>query len=280
MRRRLRPKSDAGAVRALRPDGPLRYYGAVSEVTQQPDAPTAEAPKPVLQGPAPFPPAPPSPAPGPLWLAYVAPMALFLLLTVAEGKAPLSLYPLLYIGKALLVTVALAVFSRAWRPEIRFEARVLPAAVLVGLVTLAEWVLIDRFVPYPHLGTRTGYNPFQQIADPALRGAFFAVRFYGLAVMVPVMEEVFWRSFVLRYATDQDRWWSLPVGTFSLAALGIMTALFALAHPEWLVAAVCALLYAGLLRWTKSLFAVIVAHGVTNLGLGIYVLVTGDWKYW
>jgi hypothetical protein len=40
------------------------------------------------------------------------------------------------------------------------------------------------------------------------------------------------------------------------------------------------MLYAGLLRWTRSLFACIVAHGVTNLALGTYVLMTGDWKYW
>lgn len=258
----------------MRPAGPLRYYVAMSDSQQATTNEPAGATAP------PLPDAPPSPAPGPLWLAYVAPMVLFAVLTTVEGKAPPALYPVLYIAKAVLVTASLLVFGKAWRGEIKVEARVLPAALLVGLVTLAEWVLLDRFVPYPHLGTRTGYNPFEAIPDPVLRGAFLAFRFWGLAVMVPIMEEVFWRSFVLRYVTDMDRWWTLPVGTFSLAALGVMTVGFAALHPEWLVAVVCALLYAGLLRWTRSLFAVIVAHGVTNLGLGVYVLATGDWKYW
>jgi len=207
-------------------------------------------------------------------------MALFLLLTTLEGRAPAAYSPALYIAKAVLITIALLFCARTWRHELRFDARVLPLALLVGLIACAEWVLIDRYVPYPHLGTRTGYDPFTAIADPGLRYGFLAVRFYGLAVMVPVMEEVFWRSFLLRYATDQDRWAALPVGAFNAIGFAVVAALFGVAHPEWLVAVIFAAMVALLLRQTKSLFAAIVMHSVTNLALGIYVLVTHDWKYW
>ena len=35
-----------------------------------------------------------------------------------------------------------------------------------------------------------------------------------------------------------------------------------------------------LLYRTKSLYACIVAHGVTNLAPAIYVLATGEWSFW
>ncbi|GAB4461782.1 MAG: CAAX prenyl protease-related protein [Armatimonadaceae bacterium] len=212
-------------------------------------------------------------------IPYAAPMILFLVLTYAEGKIE-GFYPLAYTLKVAIVTGALLYFRRAWQHEIRMEAKVLLPAVGIGLVTLAEWILLDKWIPYPALGTRTGYNPLTEIPDPLWRNLFLGVRFYGLALLVPVMEEIFWRSFLLRYVTDMDRWKTLPVGTFSVLAFVVVAALFALAHPEWLVAAICAMLYAGLLFWTRSLFAVILAHAVTNFGLGIYVLLTGEWKYW
>jgi CAAX prenyl protease-like protein len=113
-----------------------------------------------------------------------------------------------------------------------------------------------------------------------LRYGFLALRFYGLVLMVPVMEEVFWRSFLLRFATDLDDFKRVPIGTFSTTAFFVSSAMFAAAHSEWLVAFICAAAYAYLYRVTRSLFACIVAHSVTNLALGIYILITGDWKYW
>lgn len=215
----------------------------------------------------------------PLWLPYVAPMALFLALTMAEGAVPRSVYPWLYGAKVVLVTSSLFFFRRAWQHEIRFEARVLLSALLVGAAVFAQWILLDKLVPYPHLGTRAALDPFAAMPEPTLRVGFLAARFFGLVLLVPVMEELFWRSFLLRYVTDPD-FTSLPLGSFSPAAFVIVAGLFGVSHPEWLVAVVCAGAYALLLRHTRSLFACIVAHGATNLLLGVYVLVTGDWKYW
>ena len=216
----------------------------------------------------------------PDWLPYAAPMALFILLTAAEGQAPKDWYIPLYGLKAALVTASLLIFGKAWRHEIKLDWRVLPAAFLVGIAVFAEWVLLDRWIPYPHLGERTAYNPFAVITDPTLRYGFLALRFYGLVVMVPIMEEVFWRSFLLRFVTDQDDFKKIPLGTYSVTAFFVVAAMFAAAHSEWLVAFVCAAAYAALFRVTRSLLACIVAHAVTNLALGVYILLTGDWKYW
>lgn len=214
----------------------------------------------------------------PLWLAYVTPMAAFMLLSAAESSVPKAYYVWLYFAKVVVVTAALLWFREPWK-DIRPRTNLLVPAVLVGLLVFIEWVLIDKWIPYPHLGSRTGLNPFTAIEVPALRILFLAVRFYGLAVMVPVMEEIFWRSFLLRYFSAPE-FTNLPVGEFSWGSFWIVAVAFGLAHPEWLVAVICACAYALLLRQTKSLFACIVAHSTTNLALGVYVLLSQDWVYW
>ncbi len=215
------------------------------------------------------------------WGPYVLPMTLFLVATFVEGHLPKHWYPLAYTAKAVLVTAMLVVGCRTWKNELRGGGGAIFFGILAGLAGLPLWLAVDAVTPHlSFLGTRAAYNPFLEIPDAPARWAFLAARFFGLAVMVPVMEEVFWRSFLLRFVTDQDRWNSLPIGAFSLPALAVVCTLFGVAHPEYLAAVVFALLMAGLLRHTKSLLSCVVAHGVTNLSLGIYVLMTGDWHYW
>jgi hypothetical protein len=47
-----------------------------------------------------------------------------------------------------------------------------------------------------------------------------------------------------------------------------------------LVGIIAGLLYGFLLIRQKNLKGVILAHGVTNCGLGIYIVVTGNWMFW
>jgi CAAX prenyl protease-like protein len=211
------------------------------------------------------------------WLLYVIPMAAFLVVSYLESRLTAH-YIWVYTGKVALVSLLLFVCRSVWR-DIRFEARWLLPAAAAGLAMLAVWVAVSRWVPYAVFGQRITFDPFKQIQSDSQRLFFLGVRLYGLAVMVPVMEELFWRSFLLRYFTD-SRWETLPVGTFSVSALCIVSAIFAAMHPEWLAALLYGVVIALLLKQTRSLFACVVMHAVTNLGLGIYVLVTRDWTLW
>lgn len=213
---------------------------------------------------------------GGIW-QYWLPTILFGVLTLADSSVPATWFPAAYIAKAVVVTAAL-IFCRRPLADIRPDWRLVAPSILLGGVVCVLWVGIDQWIPYPHLGTRSAFDP------TALRGTawwmpFLAARFYGLVLMVPVMEEILWRSFLLRYLTQQD-FERLPMGTFSAFALWIMVGASALAHPEWLVAVMASLVYAGWLRRTRSLFAVIVTHAATNAALGAYVLATGQWQYW
>lgn len=216
-----------------------------------------------------------SPARGAAWAPYVAPMAAFILLTQVEPMAK-SWYVWVYIAKVLVVCGVLWA-GRSVLGEIRLDRRVLPVACLVGLAVLAEWILLDPF--YPHILRRVAFNPFAAISSPAVLYLFLGFRFFGISIVVPIVEELFWRSFLLRWATDPD-FNRLPVGTFTWGAFWLVTAAFGFSHPEWLSGILCGAAYALLLRQTRSLFACVVAHGVTNLGLAAYVVACHQWKFW
>jgi len=211
-------------------------------------------------------------------VAYVAPMALFLAFTATEGMLPHEWYPLAYCVKAAVITCALALFHVAF-VDFRPTWRVVGPSVLTGLAVFVLWIGVDKLVPYPHLGARVGFNPFEAIEAPVPRTIFVLVRLYGLALMVPVMEELFWRGFLLRYLTNSN-FMSLQLEAFSWSAFWTVAVLFALAHPEWLPAVLTACVYGLLLRKTGSLFATFVAHATTNAALGAYVLTARDWVYW
>ncbi|MEN3336417.1 MAG: protease family protein [Acidobacteriota bacterium] len=213
------------------------------------------------------------------WWEYGGPFVLFGVLTMLEGYVPIRWYPVVYAVKVFAVTASL-VWAGAAARDITPSSRGLATSVLIGLAVCAAWVIVDTWVPYPHLGARVGFNPFASLTHPSwAAGVFLAVRFYGLTLVVPVMEELFMRSFLLRYFTNPDVR-EVPIGAFSTGAFWIVAALSALSHPEWLVAIIASAVYALLLKRTRSLFHAVVAHATTNAALGIYVVLTGNWKFW
>ncbi len=218
----------------------------------------------------------------PAWVPYVAPFTLFLLMTTIEGRLPREAYPLAYSLKIVLVTVLLIALRRGI-PEARPGGGGWALATALGLLLCLMWVWVTPHTPplkFLGSGNREGFDPGRAFATQAGLLSFLTVRFFGLVMIVPLVEELFFRSFLLRVATNLDDFQAVPLGTFSAVALLINVLVFALSHPEWLAAAIFALALCLLLRYTKNLFACILAHGVTNLLLGVYVLHTGQWQYW
>jgi CAAX prenyl protease-like protein len=213
-------------------------------------------------------------------LPYVAPMFTFLVLTSLEGYLPdPAWYPMAYTTKVALVALVAWLCREAWR-----DLRPMPSAlglalaVVAGFVVFALWVGLDPYYPPLHfLGTRTGFDP--ATLAPAWKWPFIIIRFAGLVLLVPLIEELFWRSFLIRWLINPD-FTKVPIGQVTPMAAGVTSAVFALAHPEWLPALLTGLLWAWLLHYTRSLSACVLSHAVANLALGIYVLTTGDWKYW
>ncbi len=221
----------------------------------------------------------------PDWLPYVAPLATFLVLTSAEGQLPTvdgqvhpTWYPVAYAAKVLIVALVAWLCRSAWRDLKPWPAPMaLLAAVGLGLLVAGLWVVLDPYYPrFGFLGSRSAFDP-ARIPGPG-RGLFLIARSFGLILLVPLIEELFWRSFLVRTVIDPD-FTRVPVGRMTAAAAAVSSVAFAAVHPEWLPALLTGLIWAGLLAWSRSLMACVVSHAVANLALGIFVLATGRWEF-
>jgi uncharacterized protein len=213
-------------------------------------------------------------------LPYVVPMLTFLVLTNLEGYLPgQGWYPSAYAAKVLVVAVVAWCFRSTWadlRPIP--PASTLLLATMVGLIVFVLWVRLEGWYPaLVFLGKRTGFDP--TTLDASWRWPFIAIRLTGLVLLVPLIEELFWRSFLVRWLIDPD-FWKVPIGRMTPMAAGVTSAIFALSHPEWLPALLTGLLWAWLLWQTKSLSACVLSHSVANLALGLHVLATRAFQYW
>jgi CAAX prenyl protease-like protein len=224
-----------------------------------------------------------------LWtfVPYVAPMLAYLLLTQAEAYIPedrqASWYPVAYTLKAALTAIIMVAFGRsAWA-----DLRKTPAiggwllAIVLGVIVTAVWVGIDgRYPPLPFLGggAREGFDP--GVLGPTAYWGFVSVRMIGLVVLVPIFEELFWRSFLMRVVIDPDDFRRVPIGRVTPLAAAITSAAFMMVHPEWLPALLTGVAWAGLLHLTRSVSACVLSHAVANLVLGVYVLATGQYHFW
>jgi uncharacterized protein len=232
-------------------------------------------------------------------VAYYLPMVLFLALTWVGGTWQ-PLYPASYLTKTIVVAAVLAVLWHRYTP-IRWNG--LWLGVIVGCIGIVQWVgmqlwlqdawpsLVEGlgFIPEgPRAWIATHFQPPEEVFDPTLvfgsAGAliaWYAVRIAGAVLVVPVMEELFWRDWAWRTAIDFDNFKRAEVGEWRLRAYLIVTFAFALVHGNWwLTSIVWAAMIGLLLVYTRSIGACIVAHAVTNLLLAVYVLRTGDWAFW
>jgi len=150
-------------------------------------------------------------------------------------------------------------------------------SVLVGILVIVAWVGLDPYYPHPSfLGKRTALDP--ATVDAGVRLPYLFFRAFGLVLVVPLMEELFWRSFLMRWIIDSE-FEKVPVGKVTVAAAAITSGVFALSHPEWLPALLTGLAWAGLLAYTHKLSTCWISHMVANAVLGAYVLWTGNWIY-
>ncbi len=149
----------------------------------------------------------------------------------------------------------------------------------VGILVLALWIspqLIFGSAP------RTdGFDPEVFADTPALYWTTLFLRFLRLVVVVPLLEEIFWRGFLLRYLVRHD-FLSVPFGKFRPIPFLAVALLFGLAHsgPDFPAAILTGILYNALATWTRSLGACVAAHAITNLLLGFYILATKQWGFW
>ena len=147
------------------------------------------------------------------------------------------------------------------------------------------WQMSDGWWKFVGFAARTeGFNPTElKTASTAFYGFIVTMRFIRLVVVAPIIEELFWRGFMMRYlvAPDGD-YWKVPFGTYHRRSLIIVTAMVVIVHApvDYFGALLFGLLMYGIAVRTKSLSACILMHATANLLLGLYVMSSHKWGYW
>jgi uncharacterized protein len=152
-------------------------------------------------------------------------------------------------------------------------------ATLIGAIALGIWIAPQWiFGTPPRL---SGFQPHFFAPDGWPYWLNLSARFFRLVVIVPIIEELFWRGFLLRYCIRED-FENVAFGTFTWKSFLIVSVAFCFEHtpPDWPAALFTSALYNVAAYRTRSLLACVVAHAITNFLLGLYVLKTQQWGFW
>ncbi|RZN34302.1 MAG: CAAX prenyl protease-related protein, partial [Methanosarcinales archaeon] len=148
-------------------------------------------------------------------------------------------------------------------------------SVLIGVLIFILWVGLEGFYPV-FSSADVHYDP--TIFDTAAFGFLIFARFAGSVLVAPFIEELFCRSFLMRYVIDA-RWQDVPIGAYTFGSFAIVTLFFGFSHFRWLPGILTAVLLNLLLYRTKNLSSCVVAHATANLLLLAYVVYAGEWGF-
>ncbi len=209
-------------------------------------------------------------------LARVAPFGVFLLLTAAQGHfGPASAY-WFYLAKTL-AGIWLIFEMRPFVTEMRWAFSW--EAVVVGVGIFALWIGLDSFYPHLMKGGATG-NPQTVFGEKSALARFFiTAHVLGMTLVVPPLEEVFYRSFLYRYVANQN-FLAVPLNRFLPVPFFATALAFGFSHNEWLAGILCGAAYQWLVLRKGRLGDAMTAHAITNFLLGIWIIWRGAWQFW
>ena len=237
--------------------------------------------------PAAPPAAPEPPAPNALvarhpWLGWAAPFAVFMLLLAVQDHVPLA-QPWESVFRVGVLVATLWFFSRHLVAALRAPHWL--GSTVLGVVVFVVWIGPDLLVPgwrdaalfqNSITGRVKVTIPEAELANPLV----LWLRVMRAVLLVPILEELFWRGWLPRWLQNQD-YRKVPLGQYSTFAFVVTALLFASEHgPYWEVGLLAGIAYNWWMWRTRSLGDVVLAHAVTNGCLSLYVWVTREWQYW
>jgi uncharacterized protein len=218
-------------------------------------------------------------------LIRVVPFGAFLLLTFAQGWFGETGRYWCYVTKTV---IGAWLIWWMWPGVREMRWKISAEAVVTGVAIFGVWVGIDDFLKALGLKPDFGelkiggkpWNPKAQFgAGSALAWFFIVARIAGSTLVVPPLEEVFYRSFLYRYLVKPD-FLLVPLGAFFAMPFIVTSIVFGFEHREWLAGTICGLAYAGLICWKRRLGDAMTAHAITNFLLGVWVVIQGEWQFW
>ena len=184
---------------------------------------------------------------------------------------------------AVRTTVAALLLAWLWRSYVELRPTAAAPvgewalAVLLGAAVFIAWITIG---PLLRMSSDAPATPPAVWTEGGTAAAvWLAFRLAGTALVVPLIEELFWRSFLMR-RVDREDFLALAPAQASLMAVLVSSAVFALEHRELAAGFLAGLAYAWIYRRRGDLRMAVLAHAVTNAMLAAHVLATGRWDFW
>lgn len=232
-------------------------------------------------------------------LVRAIPFGVFVALTFLQEQCGETSRYWIYFAKTV---VGAAMLFVVWRHIAELKWKFSLWAVMAGVGVFALWVGLDAY--YPHTNeiqsrficpllksvgltdscaepvAPTPWNPNTAFGSGSALAIFFiCVRILGSSLVVPPLEEVFWRSFIYRYVARRefDR---EPLGKWFPLSFLLTSVFFGFAHHQWLAGILCGFVYQGLVVWKNRLGDAMTAHAITNCLLGLWIVWKGQWQFW
>jgi len=213
-------------------------------------------------------------------IAWVGPFVVFMAWLAIDKYLPIA-NPGKEILRDLVLLASIIGFSR------RFLPRGAPhwiASVALGVGVFVVWIAPDLLIP-----TWRSSVIFQNgllgrvktsIPPEELTPLMLALRTARAALLVPILEELFWRGWLPRWLQD-NRFTRVPLGQYTPLAFWATAILFAAEHgPFWEVGLICGIIYNWWMKRTRSLGDLMLVHATTNFALSMYVIATDRWTFW
>lgn len=219
-------------------------------------------------------------------VVLMAPLITYLLLLGLTHALPATWQPITITLRGVGALAVVWVFRRHLPPWGRPHW---PIAILGGAVVAWGWVvgqyaldelgLPGRLPVYP--GQKVTLDPRHALGAGELFWTVWGLRLTVACTAVPVVEELFWRAFLLRALIDWQNFERVPLGRFTWTSFLGTALISTLQHPDnWGVSVLCWLAFNGVFYWTRSILCLVLLHGVTNLVLYLLVVRVGDWSFW
>ncbi|MCC7156747.1 MAG: CAAX prenyl protease-related protein [Bryobacterales bacterium] len=214
-------------------------------------------------------------------IPFVVPFVLFMAFLVLDGSWGIpETYHLLL--RVVVVGGAILYFSRHL---LSFQFTRPALSVAVGILVFAMWIAPDYLFPgyrnhWLFQNAITGTLKVSLSAEALRDPAALALRSLRAVLIVPIVEELFWRGWLMRWLISPD-FEKVAPGAYGRQAFWLTALLFASVHgPYWDVGLACGAIYNGWMVRTKNWNDLILTHAVTNGCLCAFVIITGRWEYW
>jgi CAAX protease family protein len=184
------------------------------------------------------------------------------------------LYPI----RTLIVACLLFTYKKEFSELTLRDLANIPVTLSIcglGLLVFTLWIRMDWTLGVTR--RPPGFNP--ELLPRDMQFAMILLRVAGAVLVVPFMEELFWRSFLIRYIIDRD-FQKVPLGTFTWPSFLLTVLLFGIEHNFFLAGMMAGAILNLILYKTRSIAQCVLAHAITNLAIAIYVLFTGKWQFW